>query len=44
MNADDIIFIGPTGHELLDVPEPHGFIKGRFGLVGVAVMGQGWFG
>jgi len=44
VDADDIVFVGPAGHELVDVAEPHGFIKCGFGFVCMAVVGQGWFG
>ena len=43
VDADDVVFIGPAGHEFVDVTESQGFVKRGFGLVCMAGVGQGGF-
>jgi hypothetical protein len=45
VDANNVFFIGPAGHELVDVTELQRIIKSGFSIVGMAVVceiGFGW--
>ena len=44
VHTNDVVLIGPAGHEFVDVAALQGFIKSGFDIVGIAAAGRGDFG